>query len=52
MNDRYAASAAARIVSLVAAVLCTLSIMAGIDELAQVDTAAPQIALAVVTHRG
>ncbi len=50
MNGRHTLSVAARIASFAVAVLCTLSIMAGIGQLARLDSAAPQLAQASVTQ--
>ncbi len=52
MNDRYTLSTAARIASLVFAVLATLSLVAGVDQLAQPDHETPQIAQAAATQQG
>ncbi len=46
MNDRHTLSISARIASFAVAVLCTLSIMAGIEQLARLDSAPPQLAQA------
>ncbi len=50
MNDRHTLSVAARIASFAVAVLCTLSIMAGIEQLARFDGAALKLAQASVAQ--
>jgi hypothetical protein len=52
MNDRHSISLTARIASIAGALLCTLSIMAGIGQLARVDGSAPQLAQASVAQEG